>query len=74
MPTPLANPIHEILELMEEIGGAFVKHLVLLWRYADPQNRRIILSAFDPLFDRYDSLLTMRKQQPSYKDATDLQR
>lgn len=72
MPTPFANPTHEILELMEEIGGAFVKHLVLLWRYADTQNRKIILSAFAHLFDRYDSMLTLRKQHPSFQNAEDL--
>jgi hypothetical protein len=74
MPTPLANPISEILELMDEIGGAFVKHLVLLWRYADTRNRNIIREAFDSLFNHYDSLLTLRKQHPSFQDAEDLQR
>jgi hypothetical protein len=58
---PLANDFTEILLLMEELGGRFTKTLTQLYFYADLHNKHIIREAFADEFDRYDSLLTIRK-------------
>jgi hypothetical protein len=67
---PLANEETEILELMQEIGGSFIVHLTRLWFHADMSNRRIIRHAFDHEFQKYDRLVTMRKQHTrTHEDA-----
>ncbi len=59
---PLANDITSILSLMQEIGGAFTKTLTQLYFVADRRQRQKLLEAFDEEFDKYDSMVTMRKE------------
>jgi len=45
--------MEEILERMETYGGSFVKQLALLYRLADPINKRKLLNCFREYFEQY---------------------
>lgn len=48
----------EILEAMDTYGGSFVKQLAVLYRMADPFNKRKLLDAFDNYFFDYYKMVT----------------
>lgn len=45
--------LHEALDLMELLGGSFVKSLAATCRVADDENFRKLVGAFPEIFDRY---------------------
>lgn len=58
----MENPTFEIIALMEELGGAFVKQLAVLWHVGDPINKAKLEAAFLIYFLDYDGKLTRSKQ------------
>jgi len=45
------GPVH----MMEKIGGSFARAIAHAYYCADSGNRRILVAAFKPLFDKYES-------------------
>ena len=57
----MTDPIRdETLEAMTTYGGSFVRQLAVLYRLADPDNRRILTTAFAGYFREYADLATRR--------------
>lgn len=56
-PAKLANPLHEVLDKMDLIGGSFVRSLAACFRNADPENSQKLMTAFRPILERYDSMI-----------------
>ena len=44
---------YNTIKRMEERGGSFVKQLAVLYRLADPINRKIIRDSFSDYWNRY---------------------
>ena len=53
----LANPLHEVLDKMDLIGGSFVRSLAACFCNADPENQQKLMTAFRPILERYDSMI-----------------
>ena len=49
-----------IIELMEEYGGNFVKALAKAWRLADPDNRQRLAAAFPDYWKKYEGMWRMK--------------
>jgi len=47
---------HDTLCEMEQHGGGFVRALATAYRFADPDNRRRIKSAFPEIWERYSEM------------------
>jgi hypothetical protein len=59
----------EITEAMIIYGGSFVQGLGRLWRQADSDNKRKLLTAFRDYFEKYDELAALKLIQPAPPDA-----
>lgn len=52
----------EILELMEELGGGFAKHIAIAAQHADAGNYLRLKTAFPELWKDYDCLAQWGKE------------
>jgi hypothetical protein len=46
----------DILEAMTKYGGSFVKQLAILYRLADPNNKKKLENTFGDFFRKYDDI------------------
>lgn len=60
-PKPMPQELTEVLDLMTEIGGSFVKSLAQTYRLADPTNREILYQNFTGYFQDYSGKLEQMK-------------
>ena len=47
------HQIYKALENMDRFGGSFVQSFAVCYRKADPDNKTILLNAFEPTFKKY---------------------
>ncbi len=54
-PTMTFPHYDDSIHMMEQIGGSFAKAIAHAYYMADSTNRRTLVTAFEPLFDRYEA-------------------
>ena len=58
---------HEVLRVMEEMGGSFVSHLARAWRSADARNANKLKATFHEYWGEYEAVVkhrAARKEKP----------
>lgn len=65
---------HNVVTVMERIGGSFVYFIARAWRQADSMNKPRLESAFADLFDKYaasypNMAMPDPKMPPSYEEV-----
>ena len=58
MDKPITN-MSDTLDLMESIGGSFIRSLAACYMSADPQNKARLLAAFPDWFGKYSKQATI---------------
>ena len=65
----LENSMFEIRQEMFRHGGSFVRQMAMMLGHADIENQQRAVDAWPEVFERYDALATLAKQQnPQLKE------